>query len=179
MGSHVASCCDRQWHDEICSASHTGTETCTSVGTERHPPSTPASAQHNSHSEVAVLPLPSSSSVEVTLCSAAWRRPGIMLIWKIMETKFLPLRVVTSRLTAMRSSICQLGSELTRAWATSFDGRRNLTRQEQRAPLPRRILAFGAIINIVMRWMRTPGREGWYLSYVFLCRFSGDCWLWL
>jgi hypothetical protein len=79
--------------------------------------------------------------------SAAWRRPGKVLLRKKMETNVFPPRVVTSRLMAMRSSIRRPGLELTRASETSFDGRMYFARQEQRAPLPRQSLAIGGIIG--------------------------------
>ena len=66
---------------------------------------------------------------------------------KKMETNLLPPRVVTSRLTAMRSSMRRPGSGLTRAAATSFDGRMNFARQEQRAPSPRQSVPVGAMIE--------------------------------
>ena len=66
---------------------------------------------------------------------------------KEMETNVFPPWVITSRLMVMRSSIRRVGSGLTRAAATSFDGRMNLARQEQRAPSPRQSLALGAIVE--------------------------------
>jgi hypothetical protein len=71
---------------------------------------------------------------------------------------------------AMRSSIRRPGSGLTRAAATSFDGRMYFARQEQRAPSPRQSLAIGAIVedNCVKIFKRQ------YLSYVFLRTIFGE-----
>ena len=91
-----------------------------------------------------ISPGPCSSTL--THRSAAWRRPGIVPLRKKMETNLFPPRVVTSRLTAMRSSMRRPGSGLRIAAATSFDGRMNFTRQEQRAPSPRQSVAAVVIV---------------------------------
>ena len=99
-----------------------------------------------------------------------------MLLRKKMETNVFPPRVVTSRPMAMRLSIHRPGLGLTRAGATSFDGRMNFTRQEQCAPLPRQSLALD-VTSLHENCDKIFQRQ--YLSYIFLRKIFGEGWLWL
>ena len=82
-----------------------------------------------------------------------------------------PPLVVTLRLMAMRSSIRRPGSGLTRAAATSFDGRMYFARQEQRAPSPRQNRALGAMVCGTF-FCDVRGTQ--YVFHVFPRRFFGE-----
>jgi hypothetical protein len=74
------------------------------------------------------------------------KQAGDSVASKKIETKLFPPQVVTSRLTAMGSSSRQPFMGLGMASATTVNGRRNLRRTEQPAPLLRQSRALATII---------------------------------